>query len=291
MKRWTAALISIFLLFSAAMAEDIQLLTPDEAVARMEALSYLNIFDVRTQKEYENSHIPGALHFPLGTLKTQVQIILDGGFSYMDAEIFVYGDSVDTAAQGVRILQERGFTHVFSLGAAKDWPYEMISYQEEERRARMILSDFETKDIYGNTVTEDVFKGHRLTMVNIWATYCSPCLNEMPDLARLFVDMKEKGGQIIGIVSDASGVSFIPNEKKVKLAQEIAQLTGADYPHLLPCEDMYAKLLSGVTSVPTTIFVDEEGVLIGYAYLGSRNYNQWKQIMEDTFALLPEEKQ
>ena len=41
---------------------------------------------------------------------------------------------------------------------------------------------FETVDMDGNTVTEEVFTQSKLTMVNVWATYCNPCLSEMPDL-------------------------------------------------------------------------------------------------------------
>ena len=37
---------------------------------------------------------------------------------------------------------------------------------------------FETVDMDGNTVTEEVFTQSKLTMVNVWATYCNPCLSE-----------------------------------------------------------------------------------------------------------------
>ena len=44
---------------------------------------------------------------------------------------------------------------------------------------------FEAKDMEGNEVTSGVFAESKLTMINVWATYCNPCLNEMPDLGEL----------------------------------------------------------------------------------------------------------
>lgn len=42
---------------------------------------------------------------------------------------------------------------------------------------------FTTTDLNGNAVTEEIFLGKALTVVNIWGTFCDPCVNEMPLLA------------------------------------------------------------------------------------------------------------
>ena len=44
---------------------------------------------------------------------------------------------------------------------------------------------FAAKDMDGNEVTSGIFSESKLTMINVWATYCNPCLNEMPDLGEL----------------------------------------------------------------------------------------------------------
>lgn len=44
---------------------------------------------------------------------------------------------------------------------------------------------FEGTDLRGNTVSSDIFSRFKLTMINVWATYCNPCLREMPDLGEL----------------------------------------------------------------------------------------------------------
>ena len=44
---------------------------------------------------------------------------------------------------------------------------------------------FESETLDGEKVTEEIFQQADLTMVNIWATFCGPCIQEMPDLAQL----------------------------------------------------------------------------------------------------------
>ena len=63
---------------------------------------------------------------------------------------------------------------------------------------------FQTVDVAGNTVTQDIFKGKKITVVNIWGTFCPPCIEEMPELGRWAREMPQEA-QIIGIVCLASG--------------------------------------------------------------------------------------
>ena len=71
------------------------------------------------------------------------------------------------------------------------------------------------------------------------------------------------------------------SQEQVDLAAQIAEETGASYLHLLPSEDLIACLLWQGSSVPTTIFVDETGALIGKGYLGSRDAAAWRSIIEE----------
>ena len=61
----------------------------------------------------------------------------------------------------------------------------------------------ETTDLDGNTVnTADIFAENKLTMVNIWATFCGPCINEMPELEKIHQEYAEEGAGVIGLVLD-----------------------------------------------------------------------------------------
>lgn len=161
---------------------------------------------------------------------------------------------------------------------------ESASQSGEPGETAGILSSFAAADLEGNEVTQAVFEGHKVTMVNVWATFCGPCLGEMPELGELHNEYAGQGFQILGIVTDTLAQDGSLSQTQVDLAKEIAQETGAGYTHLLPSEDLVACLLWQIDSVPTTLFVDETGALIGKGYLGARSKDAWKEIIEEKLA-------
>lgn len=54
----------------------------------------------------------------------------------------------------------------------------------------------------GNDVDKSIFTDKKLTMVNVWGTYCGACIEEMPDLQEIYTEMKNKGVNVVGIVMD-----------------------------------------------------------------------------------------
>lgn len=144
-----------------------------------------------------------------------------------------------------------------------------------------ILSSFSTTDIDGNTVDQSVLKGKKLTMVNIWATFCGPCINEMPDLGKISKEYADKGFQIIGVPVDVTDYYGNIDVGQIELAKEIIDETNADYLHIVPSASLNRAKLSQVTSVPETIFIDENGNQVGQSYIGSRSEEQWKEIIDN----------
>lgn len=116
------------------------------------------------------------------------------------------------------------------------------------------LTSFSTRDMQGETVTQDVFADYDLTMVNIWATWCGFCVQEMPELARL-KDMLPENVNLITICDDAS--------VEPELAAEILEASGATFQTLETSPEMYDQLLGEVYAFPTTCFLDSDGVLVG----------------------------
>lgn len=140
---------------------------------------------------------------------------------------------------------------------------------------------FEAADMEGNTVSEAVFAEAKLTMVNVWATYCNPCLREMPDLGELAGEYDPAVFQIIGVVSD---VQEGADAGQTDYAAELIDSTGADYTHLLLNESLFYALLSDVSAVPTTFFVDENGAVLD-TVVGAMEKSAWKEKID---ALLEE---
>ena len=141
---------------------------------------------------------------------------------------------------------------------------------------------FETTDLAGNVVTADVFADHKLTMINVWATYCSPCLQEMPELGELSKEYKDKGVQIIGIPIDTLEQDGTWSQSQVANAASLASQTGADYLHILPSQDLIQAGLSDIYAVPTTFFVDSSGNVTGDTYMGSKSKKEWEKVIDQT---------
>lgn len=145
--------------------------------------------------------------------------------------------------------------------------------EEQDSSAEVV---FEGRDMEGNLVTSDIFSESSLTMINVWATYCSPCLSEMPELGELAQEYDPEEFRIIGIVSN---VPEGADEEKTELAEVLIEQTGADYPHLLLNQSLNDGLLSEVTAVPTTFFFDQEGKLLD-TVVGAREKSDWKEMID-----------
>lgn len=142
------------------------------------------------------------------------------------------------------------------------------------------VGKFETKGVDGKDYTEKVFSDYDLTLVNVFTTWCSPCVNEIPELEKLYEEMKEKGVGVVGVVLDTVSDDAKQNEDTVKKAGVLQEKTKASYPFLVPDSTMMNGRLNGISAFPETFFVDKEGNIVGETYLGSHTLDEWKEIVE-----------
>ena len=143
---------------------------------------------------------------------------------------------------------------------------------------------FNSKDLNGKTVTNEIFSKNKVTMLNIWGTFCGPCIKEMPDLAKLSEINKSKGVEIVGIPIDLTDKNGNIKSKQKKDADTIIAGTGANYTHIVPSKEMMNGLLKNIQAVPTTIFVDKNGNQIGDVYMGARSLQDWQKIIDEILA-------
>ena len=139
---------------------------------------------------------------------------------------------------------------------------------------------FETTDLAGNPVNSaELFSRYELTMVNLWGTFCGPCIQEMPGLEQLSREMKERNIAIVGIVLDISG----PEDKAVIAeAEDIIAQTGVTYLNLLPWDGINDALPS--MYIPTTYFIDPQGHIVGEAAVGSRDAGAYEILIDEALA-------
>ena len=146
------------------------------------------------------------------------------------------------------------------------------------------VGKFETKGVDGKDYTEKVFSDYDLTLVNIFTTCCSPCVNEIPELEKLYEEMKEKGVGVVGVVLDTVGDDGKQDDATVKKAGVLQEKTKASYPFLIPDSTMMNGRLNGISAFPETFFVDKEGNIVGETYSGSHSLDEWKEIVEKELA-------
>lgn len=174
-----------------------------------------------------------------------------------------------------------GSSSVASASSAA--PASSVSSEGTVTPEGLLPATFSTQDLDGNTVDETIFSGHKLTMLNVWATYCGPCINEMPELGELAGEYADKGVQILGLPVDVLNTDGTPSDSALEEARGIVEDTKAAYTHLIPNENFYS-LLATVYGVPTTLFFDENGQQVGEAYVGARSKEAWADILDTLLA-------
>ena len=146
--------------------------------------------------------------------------------------------------------------------------------ETSENGVTVNMPEFSTTDMDGNKVTNDIFADYDLTVVNFWATYCNPCIDELPELAEWKKELPDNVN-LIGLLVNVDE----KGSDQYKLAEKIIKETGADYQHLIATEE-FDDLISDLVGVPTTFFVDSTGKIIGEPFAGA-DVDAYKQTVED----------
>ena len=120
---------------------------------------------------------------------------------------------------------------------------------------------FETTDLDGNPVrSEDIFKDHEVTMVNLWATWCHNCIGEMTELGEMAERLAEKNVALVGICTDA--------DEELDACREILKEHNVNYLNLMPVEGL-DDLLAWDGALPTSYFFDSNGTLLCLGFRGA----------------------
>ncbi len=144
------------------------------------------------------------------------------------------------------------------------------------------LGDFSAQDFDGNDVSKDIFAEYDLTMVNLWTTTCSYCIEEMPVLNELRKEFQDGGIRfnIISVCMDVGNTEEIDNAN-LKKAKEIIEKTGVEYPTLIPDKVLLEGRLNGIQAFPESFFVDSEGNVVSQPYVGAMPKNHWRVTMKN----------
>ncbi len=121
--------------------------------------------------------------------------------------------------------------------------------------------DFSLQDINGKKVELKQFKG-KVIFLNFWATWCTPCKEEMPCMEILYQQFKEKNFALLAISVDYGGL---------KPVKEYINRHHYTFPVLLDPKGRTLDLF-GVKGIPTTYLIDKKGIMVAKA-VGPRDWN------------------
>lgn len=129
----------------------------------------------------------------------------------------------------------------------------------EKKLTDVNMNSFSTKTLNDDVFTQDNLAEYDLTMVNVWTTWCGPCIQEMPELQKLY-EMLPDNVNMITICVDAND--------EPDLAKQITKESGCTFQTLYSNGELEQSLLKEVTGYPTTLFFDRNGNLVGNSELG-----------------------
>ena len=211
----------------------------------------------------------------------------DGKYSYYlsvksDADTEVVEEFKKTDAKVIEMMArpENGF-----VLAEKSDLENTMAFMEGAGNTVTDLSNIVTKDIHGKEFTSKDFANYDLTMVNVFATWCTACIQEIPDLVEVQKEMQAKGVNIIGIVTDTVDDTG-ENREALEKAKLIQEKTKANYSFLMPDKTNFNGRLNGIQALPETFFVDKNGQIVGETYSGSHNKKDWTAIIEKELSAL-----
>ena len=135
-------------------------------------------------------------------------------------------EELDKFAEEIIVNPDGGVSEPEATTAPSDVPTEAPSDTQTETPTATPAEEekyfvtFTASTTEGEDWNSEKFANSKLTMINVWATYCNPCLAEMPDLGELAAEYDAADFQIIGVVSD---VMAEDDSKNIEYAKQLIE--------------------------------------------------------------------
>lgn len=132
----------------------------------------------------------------------------------------------------------------------------------------------------GSEVTQDILKESRLTLVNVWATFCGGHIEDLELLQKLYEEYSREDLNVVGILASAQRPDGSVNEDEIGYVEYLLDMTGAKYPQLLPSDDLIQIRLKDLGIIPQSFLLDSEGNQVGDAWTGSRTEEELRRMID-----------
>jgi thiol-disulfide isomerase/thioredoxin len=159
---------------------------------------------------------------------------------------------------------------MFAIGAI------LLRAAPAETPATAIVSQaapvWKLKDLDGREIGSEQLKG-KVVVVDFWATWCVPCIGEIPG----YIDLQKKyaadGLVIVGISLDQKGPDHV---------RKFAESKGMNY-RIAMADDNVADLFGGLAVIPTTFLINREGRIV-HRKVGAMTHEEYEKIVKQALA-------
>ncbi len=218
----------------------------DELYAKMDSINArIKPVDLEYIKRHKNSYLSG---FLLSSYKRKLPI------DTLQVYYSLLGDDVKSSSEGNKVIE-----YVYPLTSDNEFrrknPLFGLDFDNQLGKIKSIY-DFNLNDRFGRKINFENFKD-RYLLIDFWASWCVPCIENFPYLKKLMEEYKSDSIQFISVSLDTNSNSWKAAIKKYDLPDiQLSDLKG--FEGLLP---VYCKV---VTSIPRYVLVDKSGKIINY---------------------------
>lgn len=164
------------------------------------------------------------------------------------------------------VLRDEETAHQAFLQLKKEYPSSDSAAEVEallislNLRVGAEFPDFQAEDTDGKSLSLDQFK-NKIVLIDFWATWCPPCVDEIPNIVKTYKKYHDKGFEIIGISLDQ-------NENKFLRFIKNNDMTWRHYFDGKRGQNELARKYS-IDSIPSTFLIDANGKIIAKNLRGS----------------------
>jgi len=164
------------------------------------------------------------------------------------------------------VLKDEETAHKIFLQLKKEYPSSDSAAEADASltslnlRVGLEFPDFQVNDSDGKPLSLDQFK-NKVVLIDFWATWCPPCVDEMPNIVKAYTKYHNQGFEIIG-------VSLDQNESRFLKFIENNGMTWRQYYDGKGGNNELARKYS-IDSIPSTFLLDSNGKIIAKNLRGS----------------------
>ena len=231
----------------------------------------------------EENDTDGVLDSELEQFSTIEELSSVDGFHFYFLQDWTYSMSVFTKEQQAvyHSLLEELPNILESIKTSK--PDESLVQQESEENSEGSASaatenklSFATTTLDEHYIDSTVFEDYDVTMVNFWASYCYPDINDLAELQACYEQLQKDypNVNLIQVIIDT------PSDENEATAKSALEEAGATFDSIIPNTSLANWVVSNLEGLPTTVFVDKDGVLLGDQIQGTQTKDGYMSAIE-----------